>query len=263
MSCPVGVKCIDSECPDEHPDGQHPSLATSGAPVLGHKRGVPEPLAASEDESHSEREEEAQDGDFSEPIRRHSEQSQLKRQLKKQFKKKARLVHEGHGTRQDFVDVFGPNAKPELRLLASNRKDPRLSIWDFQSLVLWCLADVIQPRWMFIKNKPLVEKIIVLQVDGLSPDTLHFSPSLRAHVAALSPAPPPSAVPASESGTLDAPEGDADAGGSSSSAAPAAPIPDPWCTLIPALAPFQASVVNVCVCFLCVPGIVRHALPFT
>jgi RNA exonuclease 1 len=43
---------------------------------------------------------------------------------------------------------------------------------DVQRLLLWILGDGINPKWAFVKNKPLVEKIVVVMVDGLNEETL-------------------------------------------------------------------------------------------
>ncbi|CAJ0761813.1 13585_t:CDS:10 [Entrophospora sp. SA101] len=42
-------------------------------------------------------------------------------------------------------------------------------IMDIQNLALACIADGICPRWMFIKNKELISKVVILMVPGLTP----------------------------------------------------------------------------------------------
>jgi hypothetical protein len=110
-----------------------------------------------------------------------SNDRQMKRKLKKEGKKLKKSVELGRGTRADFVNVYGAAARPELIAKWDDlaKRDQRLSAWDFQALVLWCLADVVQPRWMFVKNKPLLEKILIVSVDGLAPSTFRLVPALR------------------------------------------------------------------------------------
>ena len=110
-----------------------------------------------------------------------SNDRQNKRKQKKSEKKLKKSVELGRGTRADFVNVYGAAARPELiaKWDEMAKRDQRLSAWDFQALVLWCLADVVQPRWMFVKNKPLLEKILIVSVDGLAPSTFRLVPALR------------------------------------------------------------------------------------
>ena len=110
-----------------------------------------------------------------------SNERQHKRKQKKEDKKLKKSVEAGRGTRADFVNVYGAAARPELIAKWDDlaKRDQRLSAWDFQALVLWCLADVVQPRWMFVKNKPLLEKILIVSVDGLAPSTFRLVPALR------------------------------------------------------------------------------------
>lgn len=35
---------------------------------------------------------------------------------------------------------------------------------------MWVLADAVSPKWAFVKNKPLVDKLVVVLVDGLNED---------------------------------------------------------------------------------------------
>lgn len=38
---------------------------------------------------------------------------------------------------------------------------------DVQNLLLWVLAEGTNPRWCFVKNKPLVKRVVALALHGL------------------------------------------------------------------------------------------------
>ncbi|MCO5582347.1 hypothetical protein L7F22_036241 [Adiantum nelumboides] len=65
-----------------------------------------------------------------------------------------------------YFDVYGPQARPEI-IFPPSDKETKISIEDIQGLVRWVLADGIMPGWVFIKNKPLISKLVLLYVPGL------------------------------------------------------------------------------------------------
>lgn len=133
----------------------------------------------------------------------HQELSKVeRRKLKKQRKK----VLAGKGTRDDFYDIYGPDAKAELTLKLGEylqRNRSQLKFTDIQGLILWILGEAVSPRWVFVSNKPLVEKVVVVMVDGLTQSTLtsHAAqlPCLTGQSAVLAPklTPIPLEIPSS------------------------------------------------------------------
>lgn len=90
-------------------------------------------------------------------------QLKLNRRL---LKKKKQLVTNGKGSTSDYFDVYGADAKAELVLHAPS-SNSRLKFQDLQGLVTWILADGESPKWAFVKNKPLVSKVVMLFMPGL------------------------------------------------------------------------------------------------
>ncbi|CAM6032914.1 unnamed protein product [Sphagnum compactum] len=81
-------------------------------------------------------------------------------------KKKKLLVLQGKGCKNDYFDVYGPEARVEV-CLQPPKPNSRLSFQDLQNLVQWILADGCNPKWIFVKNKPLVTKVVMLHIPGL------------------------------------------------------------------------------------------------
>ncbi|BBN16200.1 RNA exonuclease [Marchantia polymorpha subsp. ruderalis] len=90
----------------------------------------------------------------------------LQSSQRRMAKKKKQLVAAGKGTEKDYYDVYGSDAKPEVQWKLPE-KCPRLDLQDFQDLVLWMLGEGKNPSWIFIKNKPLVSKVVLLFIPGL------------------------------------------------------------------------------------------------
>lgn len=65
-----------------------------------------------------------------------------------------------------YFDVYGPQAFPEV-IFPPAVKEAKLTLEDLQGLVRWVLADGTMPNWVFVKNKPLISKLVLLYVPGL------------------------------------------------------------------------------------------------
>ena len=81
------------------------------------------------------------------------------------LKKKRRQVEQGKGQAQDYYDIYGEGARASVEVKNASRS---LSIRELQALVRWILTGkTVNPDWVFVKNKPLVEQVVVVLANGV------------------------------------------------------------------------------------------------
>eukprot|EP01084_Bolivina_argentea_P148118 259026_1 len=76
-----------------------------------------------------------------------------------------------HKKNANYYDIFGSDAFVEIlirREELTKRRQSFLHSIDFHTLILWMLGETVCPSWIFIKHRPLIEKVIIIQIDHLN-----------------------------------------------------------------------------------------------
>ncbi|KJE95986.1 hypothetical protein CAOG_06364 [Capsaspora owczarzaki ATCC 30864] len=72
-----------------------------------------------------------------------------------------------------YTAVHGANAKPELELrleqFFKQSGSSHLRLKDLQDLILWVVGDGINLRWVIVKNKPLIPRVVTVLLHNINP----------------------------------------------------------------------------------------------
>lgn len=79
------------------------------------------------------------------------------------------------GSESDYLQIYGAGVTSSLELkLADFFVNDRSSLKsrDLQQLIGWTIGEDVSPKWVFVKNKPLIKQVVLLVVDGMTSASL-------------------------------------------------------------------------------------------
>ena len=95
---------------------------------------------------------------------------------RRKAKKKRKLILAGKGspTVHDIHSVYGPAPRASIQLKLheyfheSQLATGGLRAREVHQLIGWVLGEEVSPKWVFVKNKALIDQVVLLVLDGLS-----------------------------------------------------------------------------------------------
>ena len=96
-----------------------------------------------------------------------------KRKFKKERKKAEKRIKLNGGASRNvdvYKSILGSDARPEVALTGCQQS---IRYDDARDLVRWALTDdVVAPKWVFLKNKPLLSQVVMVVVPDFEPASL-------------------------------------------------------------------------------------------
>ncbi|RUS20503.1 hypothetical protein BC937DRAFT_95041 [Endogone sp. FLAS-F59071] len=147
---------------------------TASSSTLGCKRKASESFEKQSDSSVSAADHSANEGPSS-PVQKDTDNSVILSQatlekIERRKQKKQRKKEEKIGPDGVAIPTY-----PSFKFNLDGFKGRRIGMKDVRELVLWCLADGVNPSWMLVQNRQHLRKFVVVFVQGLDPSLFNLS----------------------------------------------------------------------------------------